>query len=243
MSTAPCTLSIVIPAYNERKTIVELLEKVNEQSVEGVEMEILVIDDGSTDGTGDLLRERPELCTRLVAMDRNSGKGAAVKRGLLEATGEYVLFQDADLEYDPTSYKTLLAPVLEHDAEVVMGSRLVASPLTRVYYFWHKQGNRLITFLFNLLNNTTFTDVYSCYLLYKRCLVDPQGLEVEGWGQHAEILTKAVRGATRMYEVPIPYLGRTYSEGKKIRWHHTFEVMQAMIKYRFKKPGQGGHCS
>ncbi|MDK2957482.1 MAG: hypothetical protein PWQ57_2980 [Desulfovibrionales bacterium] len=235
-----CVLSVVIPAYNESRTIIPLLRKVNEQRIDGVRLEVVVVDDGSTDGTVELLQQNPGLYTRLERMEKNSGKGAAVKRGLSAATGDYILFQDADLEYDPANYDKLLSPVLEHDAEIVMGSRLSASPVSRVYYYWHKQGNKFLTFLFNVLNNTTFTDVYSCYLLYKRSLVDPAALEVDGWGQHAEILTKAVRNATRMYEVPITYFGRTYGEGKKIRWHHTFEVIFTIIKYRYQKPLQGG---
>ena len=155
-------LSIIIPAYNEQATIVELLEKVAEQKVDGIAFEVIVIDDGSKDRTVELLEARPELYTSLVRQPQNGGKGAAVKAGLAVASGEYVLFQDADLEYDPNDYAKLFEPILRFDADVVMGSRLIASPITRVSYFWHKVGNKLITLTFNILNNTTFT-IYKKY--------------------------------------------------------------------------------
>ena len=229
-------LSVLIPAYNEEATIIELLERVARQSVDGVEFEVIVIDDGSKDRTVELLEARPELYTMLVRQPANGGKGAAVKAGLAKATGDYILFQDADLEYDPADYEKLLAPALRFNADVVMGSRLIASPITRVSYFWHKVGNRLITLVFNLLNNTTFTDVYSCYLLYRRELVPPETLKTEGWEQHAEILTRAVGTGQKFYEVPINYYGRSYEEGKKIRAHHVIPVVSTML---VKRLGRG----
>jgi len=208
-------ITILVPAYNEEATILEILGRAHEQKIDGVNIEVLVVDDGSTDRTVELLEQRPELYNKLIKREQNGGKGAAVKMGLKEATGEYVLFQDADLEYDPAEYEKLLMPVLKFDADIVMGSRLVASPCTRVSYFWHRFGNRLITFIFNILNNTTFTDIYSCYFLYRRDMVDPDDLVTDGWEQQAEILSRAVAKAGSMYEVPISYYGRTYGEGKK----------------------------
>ena len=226
-------LSIIIPAYNEQATIIELLEKVDEQKIESVELQIIVIDDGSKDKTVALLESRPKLYSKLVKQAQNGGKGAAVKAGLEQADGDYILFQDADLEYDPADYSKLLEPVLRFDADVVMGSRMGGSPITRVSYFWHKVGNWLITLFFNVLNNTTFSDVYSCYLLYRRSLVDSNKLTTQGWDQHAEILTKSVAAGTRFFEVPISYYGRTYDEGKKIRAHHIIPVFWTMFIKRF----------
>jgi len=225
-------LTILIPAYNEEATILELLGRVAKQKIKGVRFEVLVIDDGSEDRTVELLEKNPDLYTRLLKRSQNGGKGAAVRAGLKEATGEYVLFQDADLEYDPAEYEKLLRPVLNFNADIVMGSRLVASPCTRVSYYWHRVGNRLITFIFNILNNTTFTDVYSCYLLYRRDLVNPNDLVTNGWEQHAEILSRAVAEAKGMYEVPISYYGRTYDEGKKIKAHHAIAVLWTILVRR-----------
>jgi glycosyltransferase involved in cell wall biosynthesis len=225
-------LSILIPVYNEAATIIKILEAVNEQTIDGVAFEVLVIDDGSTDRSSELLEQNPNLYTKLIKRPRNGGKGAAVRDGLRDATGDYVLFQDADMEYDPAEYEKLLMPVLKFDADVVMGSRMVASQCTRVSYFWHKLGNRLITFAFNILNNTTFTDVYSCYLLYRRDLFEHKDLTTDGWEQHAEILSLAVAKAKGMYEVPISYYGRTYTEGKKIKAHHAIAVIWTIITRR-----------
>ena len=225
-------ISIIVPVYNEAKTILELLRLVASQRPDGFEFETIVIDDGSTDGSGKLLRENPDLYSRLIALPVNGGKGAAVKAGLVDATGDYVLFQDADLEYDPNDYGKLLEPIRRFGADIVMGSRLVASPITRVSYFWHRVGNRLISLVFNLINNTTFTDIYSCYLVYRRKLVDPNDIHTRGWEQHAEILSHAVRASQSMYEVPINYFGRTYGEGKKIRAYHTAAIIWTIVRTR-----------
>lgn len=227
--------SILIPAYNEQATIIEILERVNRQRIEGVEFEVIVIDDCSKDRTVDLLEARQDLYSKLVKQAKNGGKGAAIKAGLAIASGDYILFQDADLEYDPNDYKQLLEPVLRFDADVVMGSRLIASPITRVSYFWHKVGNKLITLIFNILNNTTFTDIYSCYLLYRRSLVAAESLTTTGWEQHAEILTRAVGKGKRYFEVPINYYGRSYDEGKKIRAHHVIPVVWTMFIKRLTR--------
>lgn len=225
-------ISVIIPAYNEEKTIIPLLESVNAQNNDSVKLEVVVIDDGSKDRTADLLDERPDLYATLIRLPQNRGKGGAVKAGLKEATGDYILFQDADLEYSPADYASLFLPITEFDADIVMGSRLTAPPYTRVHYYWHKVGNRFITFFFNILNNMTFTDVYSGYLVYRRSLVDANKLRTEGWEQQAEILSKAVRSARAIYEVPISYRGRTYGEGKKIKAYHTFRILYNMLRER-----------
>lgn len=227
----PVRVSVIIPAYNEEKTILQVLETVRAQKVDGVDIEVVVINDGSKDRTKDLLDSRPDLYDHAIHQ-ANGGKGAAVKAGLAKATGEFILFQDADLEYDPADYAKIFKPLVKFDADVVMGSRFVAPEYTRVYYFWHKIGNWAITFLFNVLNNTTFSDIYSCYLCYRRSLVAVDGLKTMGWEQHAEILSKAVAAGTVFYEVPISYHGRTYAEGKKIKAYHIISVFATIIRER-----------
>jgi len=201
--------------------------------MDGFEFEVVVADDGSVDSTLELLQENADLYTKLLALPVNGGKGAAVVAALYECTGDYVLFQDADLEYDPDNYQQLLEPVIRFDADIVMGTRMAGSPLTRVSYFWHRMGNKFITFVFNILNNTTFTDVYSCYLLYRRSLIGAQELKTRGWEQHAEILSLAVGRGLKIFEVPISYYGRSYEDGKKIRAYHTFAVLLTMVVKKF----------
>jgi glycosyltransferase involved in cell wall biosynthesis len=225
-------VTILVPAYNEEKTIIQILQRVNEQVVPGVSFEIIVVDDGSKDSTAKLLEQNPQLYAQFIRMPANGGKGAAVKAGLAAAGGDYILFQDADFEYDPADYARLLMPVLRFSADVVMGSRIAAPPCTRVAYFWHKVGNRLITFVFNVMNNTTFTDVYTCYLVFRRSLMKPEELRTLGWEQQAEILSLAVRRGRVYYEVPISYYGRTYDEGKKIRARHVLAVIKTIIGQR-----------
>jgi len=226
-------LSIIIPAYNEEKTIISILDKVNKVTIEGIEKEIIVVDDCSQDRTLDLLKKNNNLYNLLIKLNKNGGKGAAVKKGLSKATGKYILFQDADLEYDPNDYVKMVQPVLRFNADVVMGSRLSAPQFTRVYYFWHKIGNRFITLIFNILNNTTFTDIYSCYLLFKTDLIKPRELVTNGWEQQAEILSIIVSKANSLYEVPINYYGRTYEEGKKIRARNVISVLLTIFLRKF----------
>lgn len=225
-------VTIIIPAYNEERTILELLKEVRRQSVEGASFEVIVVDDGSTDGTVALIEAHPELCDKLIKMPTNGGKGAAVIAGLKAATGQYILFQDADLEYSPTDYAALIYPISAFGAEVVMGSRFMAPKYTRVQYFSHKVGNRLITLVFNVLFNMTFTDIYSCYLLYRRDLLDHGELVSRGWEQHGEILCRVARRSKIIYEVPVSYHGRSYSEGKKIRARHVVPVLAMIVRRR-----------
>ena len=226
-------ISIIIPAFNEENTIIALLNKVDKVNIEGVQKEIIVIDDASKDNTLNLLKNNNKLYSKLIEFKQNKGKGAAVKSGLEKATGDYILFQDADLEYDPNDYIKLLEPVIRFNADIVIGSRLSASQLTRVYYFWHKFGNKFITFVFNILNNTTFTDIYSCYLLFKSELIKPENLVTNGWEQQAEILSLIVNKGDAFYEVPINYYGRTYDEGKKIRAYNAIAVLFTILKKKF----------
>lgn len=224
------SISIIIPAYNESATIIALLGEVRAQKVDGVTFEVIVIDDGSKDNTVALLEQNPSLYDRLIVQPKNGGKGAAVLSGLKAATGDYILFQDADLEYSPAEYAAMIFPITAFGAEVVMGSRFAAPKYTRIQYFSHKIGNKLITLTFNVLFNATFTDIYSCYLMYKRDLVEPDELVSFGWEQHAEILCRAVRRAKVMYEIPISYHGRSYDEGKKIRARHVIPVLGMLFR-------------
>ena len=226
-------VSIIIPVYNEEKTIIEILGLVNKQKIDGVEFEIIVVDDGSIDNTLKILHEHKEYYAKIIELKPNGGKGNAIKAGLKAATGNYVLFQDADLEYDPSDYSKLLLPIKKFNADLVMGSRLIAPPLVRVHYFWNKIGNRCITSIFNFLNNTTFTDIYTGYVLFRRELIDPEKLNTLGWEQQAEILSKIIKKSEIHYEVPISYYGRTYSEGKKIKPRHIVKIIGTIIKERF----------
>lgn len=227
------TVTVLIPVYNEETTILEILQRIRAQHIDGVTFEVIVVDDGSADRTPELLAENPELYAQAVRMPVNGGKGAAVRAGLREATGDFVLFQDAGLEYDPADYAKLMRPVLQFDADVVMGSRVMAPEYTRVYYFWHLVGNRVIMLMFNVFFNMTFTDIYSCYLMYRRELVDPDRLRSDGWDQHAEILARAVKAADVVYEVPVSYHGRSYAEGKKIKAVHALSVLWMILRQRF----------
>ena len=228
-------ISILIPVYNEERTIIPLLKSVQEEihKIKTASFEIIVIDDCSQDSTNKLLTENETLYNHLVSLENNQGKGDAVRRGLEKAKGDYILFQDADLEYSPKDYKALIVPIVDFDVDVVMGSRFVAPPYTRVHYFWHKVGNKALTLLFNILNNTTFTDIYSCYLIYRRNLVPLKKIKAKGWEQHGEILSRAVKNGKVFYEVPISYSGRSYDEGEKNRAFHIFKIVYTLIITRF----------
>ena len=225
-------VTILIPVFNEENTIIEILNRVNSEKKDETEIEIIVVDDCSTDNSKNLLKENTELFDKLVELEKNLGKGGAVREGLKHSTGDYVLFQDADLEYSPKDYGKIFRILHAFNADVVIGSRFLSPEYTRVHYFFHKVGNRSITLLFNLLYNTTFTDIYSCYLCFKRELIDPNKLKSNGWAQQAEILASAVKSSKVHYEVPISYAGRTFAEGKKIKARHTIGVVLMIIKKR-----------
>jgi glycosyltransferase involved in cell wall biosynthesis len=230
-------LTIIVPVFNEAPTVVEILERVRAQHIPDVSTDVIVVDDGSTDRTPELLRSRPDLYTRLIRLETNGGKGAAVRAGLTAATGDFVLFQDADLEYSPAEYPKLVYPALHYDADIVIGSRTLAPSCRRIHYFWNKLGNGLVTLTFNALFNTTFSDTYSCYLLFRRSLVRPEMLKTNGFDQQAEILATCVRRGRIYYEVPIDYHGRTYAEGKQIRTWHVAGVLWAIVRGRFSRLG------
>ena len=228
-------VSVLIPAYNEEQTILPILELVRAQRIDGVTFEVIVVNDASTDATLARLQTRPDLYDRVITHEKNSGKGAAVRTALRTATGDYVLFQDADLEYDPAEYAKLLLPVQRFDADLVVGSRFLAPLYTRVHYLWHKVGNKTITTVFNVLFNTTFTDLYTCYILFRRSLLAPDDLKTDGWEQQAEILALVVSRSRTHYEVPIAYHGRTYEQGKKIRARHALDVLGTILWMRLTR--------
>lgn len=228
-------LSILVPAYNEESSILTLLEALNAVEITDLEVQIVVVNDGSTDRTKEIIESKPELYHKFVNLEQNMGKGGAVREGLSQCKGDYILFQDADLEYDPQEIPKLTKVLVKVKPDVLYGSRFLAPDVTRVAYFYNKVGNRLITLFFNILFNTTFTDIYSCYLCYKRDLVEPQNLKDDGWSQHAEILCKAVKKGKLFYEVPISYFGRSYEEGKKIRAYHIIGVFARIFTERFFK--------
>jgi glycosyltransferase involved in cell wall biosynthesis len=222
-------LSIVVPVYNEEDLIIKTLTKLNE-TVQSIGLsEIIVVSDGSTDHTNSILEGNPNLYTRLICLKENKGKGAAVKAGLEVSTGTFVLIQDADAEYDPVEIPRLWLLTKNLELDLLATTRFSGSEITRVHYFWHKIGNRFITLLFNLRNNTTFTDIYSGYLIFRRKLVIVEKLKYDSWGQQAEILKVIVNKSNRIYETPISYFGRTYSEGKKIRASSTLNVIKAIL--------------
>jgi len=221
-------VSIIIPVYNEAATIREVLARVRSAEIE---KEIVVVDDGSTDGTRDLLQEDKGEDLRLIVHKRNQGKGCAIRTGLQHATGDYVLIQDADLEYDPADYALLLKPVQRGKATVVYGSRFLGEH--KAMLFWHSVGNRLLTLITNVLYDSTLTDMETCYKLIPSDLIKGIPLRAQRFDFEPEITAKILKRGHRIYEVPISYAGREVHEGKKIRWHDGFPALLALIKYRF----------
>src|SRR6185295_8570797 len=213
-------LTVVMPVYNEAKTIREIVRQV--QAVP-IEKEILIVDDGSTDGTRDILRELDgQGGVRVFLQPTNQGKGAAVSVGFSHATGDVVVVQDADLEYDPKEYVKLLGPIVDGHADVVYGSRFLGGGERRVLYFWHTVGNRLLTLASNMATNLNLTDMETCYKMLRREVVQSMKIESRRFGIEPEITAKVARRGYRVYEVPISYYGRTYEEGKKIGWKDAF---------------------
>jgi len=235
------TLSIVIPAYNEAKTIHFILDKIKDvQLINGIVKEVIIVDDCSKDGTEEAINNyilsNPELNISFQKHLVNKGKGAALHSGIKAANGEYLIIQDADLEYDPQEYNLLIKPILDGFADVVYGSRFIGGKPHRVLFFWHTIGNKALTFMSNMLSNLNLTDMETCYKLFPTKVLQAIKLEENRFGFEPEVTAKIARiKDIRIYEVGISYYGRTYLEGKKIGWKDGFRAIYCMLKYSFFK--------
>ncbi len=231
------TLSIIIPAYNEGATITRILEKVRSvKLVSGIEKEVLIIDDFSTDNTAEVVLKyketHPDLSISFFKHTFNQGKGAALRTGISKATGDYLIIQDADLEYDPNEYNILLQPVIDGFADVVYGSRFMGGNPHRILFFWHSIGNKFLTMLSNMFTNLNLTDMETCYKLFNREMIQNVELKENRFGFEPEVTAKVARiPKVRIYEVGISYYGRTYLEGKKINWKDGFRAIYCILKY------------
>lgn len=230
-------LSVVIPAYNEQNTIQSVLNRVYEISlIQDVRKEIIVVNDCSTDQTEARVREfqvkHPDVAITYLAHVRNQGKGAALHTGIQKATGDFVIVQDADLEYDPQEFNILLKPILDGYADVVYGSRFMGGRPHRILFFWHTIGNKFLTFLSNAFNNLNLTDMETCYKLFRRPIVQGLTLREKRFGFEPEVTAKVAKiPGIRIYEVGISYYGRTYEEGKKINWKDGFRALYCIVRY------------
>jgi len=230
-------LSIIVPVFNEEKTIKNILEKINLLDLKinktFVEKEVIVINDGSTDKTSEILKYNPNLYSTLINNKKNFGKGYAVKEGLKLCSGDYVIIQDADEEYDPKEFIKFVRCIYFFKPDLIVGTRFIFSDYSRSHNFFNKVGNRLITFFFNIFYNTTFTDIYCCYICFKKDLLKLEKISSLGFSQHAEILCYIVKNGKKFYEVPINYNGRTIKDGKKIRFYHIFSIFYQIVKSKF----------
>lgn len=224
-------LSIIIPVYNEKASIKEILDRVKGADIGEIEKEIITVDDFSTDGSREILKDEEEKGLKVLYHDRNMGKGATIRTALGHSTGDLILIQDADLEYDPEDYNKLLTPILKGKADVVYGSRFTGE--RRNMLFWHWVGNRFLTLITNILYNTTLSDMETCYKLFKADVIKKIRIRSNRFDFEPEITAKILKKGIRIYEVPISYTGREFEEGKKITWRDGFSALWTLVKYRF----------
>jgi glycosyltransferase involved in cell wall biosynthesis len=224
-------LSIIIPVYNEKNTVSKIIQQVLDVELE-MEKEIILIDDGSTDGTREILENLEYKNVKVKLHEKNQGKGAALRTGFSLATGDFVIIQDADLEYDPREYPILLAPLLDGRADAVYGSRFLGGP-HRVLFFWHYVGNKILTTFSNILSNLNLTDMETCYKVFRKEILDKITIKSKRFGIEPEITLKLARQKCRIYEVPISYAGRDYTEGKKIGWKDGLAAFYHLIRFKF----------
>ena len=224
-------LSVVIPAYNEKETIRKIISKVEAADIGSVGKEIIVVDDFSADGTREILRSFPQNKYKIHYQPENKGKGAALRKGFEMSAGDFIIVQDADLEYDPSEYGLLLGPLTEGKADVVYGSRFIGAAPHRVLFFWHYLGNKFLTTMSNMVNNLNLSDMETCYKVFRRSVINGIQIQEDRFGFEPEITAKIARMKCRIYEVGIAYSGRTYEEGKKITWKDGLVAIWAIIKY------------